>query len=218
MASEDTTRCDRSLSHCTRCHSYLAGQDTWPSQFERHDTAGRALSEGVVIDLSQMRTVDPDQRTAHVQAGATISDLIETTTQYGLVTATGTCSAVGMAGFTLGGGYSLSQAYGLGIDNLLSAQVVTADGQLLTANAEEHPDRFGDYAGEATVVSEYRLHPLTTVLSGMLLYPLEARTVLRRLNDFMATIPDELTILSGFIQMPEGATVLTALLCGERSR
>jgi len=68
------------------------------------DTAGRALSEGVVIDLSQMRTVtvDPDQRTAHVQAGATIRS--DRTTQYGLVTATG--SAVGMAGFTLGGGYS----------------------------------------------------------------------------------------------------------------
>ncbi len=191
-----------------------------------HDTAGRALSEGVVIDLSQMRTVtvDPDQRTAHVQAGTTISDLIETTTQYGLVTATGTCSAVGMAGFTLGGGYSeLTGAYGLGIDNLLSAQVVTADGQLLTANAEEHPDLMWGLRGGGgnfgVVVSlEYRLHPLTTVLSGMLLYPLgEARTVLRRLNDFMATIPDELTILSGFFQTPEGATVLflLPLYCGE---
>ncbi|KAM3093039.1 FAD-binding oxidoreductase [Phormidesmis sp. 146-12] len=191
-----------------------------------HDTAGRSLSEGVVIDLSQMRTVtvDPDQRTAHVQAGATISDLIEATTQYGLVTATGTCSAVGMAGFTLGGGYSeLIGAYGLGIDNLLSAQVVTADGQLLTANAEEHPDLMWGLRGGGgnfgVVVSlEYRLHPLTTVLSGLLLYPLgEARTVLRRLNDFMATIPDELTILSGFIQMPEGATVLflLPLYCGD---
>jgi FAD/FMN-containing dehydrogenase len=191
-----------------------------------HDTAGRALSEGVVIDLSQMRTVtvDPVARTAHVQAGATISDLIDTTTQYGLVTATGTCSAVGMAGFTLGGGYSeLTGAYGLGIDNLLSAQVVTADGQLLTANAEEHPDLMWGLRGGGgnfgVVVSlEYRLHPLTTVLSGMLLYPLEeARTVLRRLNDFMATIPDELTILSGLIQMPEGATVLLLLplYCGE---
>ncbi|MBD2731997.1 FAD-dependent oxidoreductase [Nostoc sp. FACHB-892] len=191
-----------------------------------HDTAGRALSEGVVIDLSQMRTVtvDPDQCTAHVQAGATISDLIETSTQYGLVTATGNCSAVGMAGFTLGGGYGpLTGAYGLGIDNLLSAQVVTADGQLLTANAKEHPDLLWGLRGGGgnfgVVVSlEYRLHPLTTVLSGMLLYPLEeAKTVLRRLNDFMATIPDELTILSGFIQMPEGATVLflLPLYCGE---
>ncbi|NJK52891.1 MAG: FAD-dependent oxidoreductase [Leptolyngbyaceae cyanobacterium SU_3_3] len=79
-----------------------------------HDAAGRALSEGVAIDLSQMRTVtvDPDQRTAHVQAGATIGDLIEATTQYGLVTVTGNCTVVGMAGFTLGGGYSpLTGAY-----------------------------------------------------------------------------------------------------------
>ncbi|MBD2534807.1 FAD-binding oxidoreductase [Nostoc flagelliforme FACHB-838] len=191
-----------------------------------HDPAGRALSEGVVIDLSQMRTVtvDPDQRTAHVQAGATIGDLIEATAQYGLVTATGNCTVVGMAGFTLGGGYSpLTGAYGLGVDNLLSAQVVTADGQLVTANAEEHPDLLWGLRGGGgnfgVVVSlEYRLHPLTTVLSGMLLYPLEqARTVLRRLNDFIATVPDELTIQSGFIQMPEGATVLLLLpiYCGE---
>jgi len=116
-------------------------------------------------------TVDPDQRTAHVQAGND-SDLIEATTQYGLVTATGTCTAVGMAGFTLGGGYSpLTGAYGLGIDNLLSAQVVTADGQL--ANAEEHPDLLWGLRGgggnfELSFL-EYRLHPLTTVLSGMLL-------------------------------------------------
>jgi len=86
-----------------------------------------------------------------------------------------------MAGFTLGGGIQPSGAYGLGIDNLLSAQVVTADGQLLTANAEEHPDLLGTTrrgGNFGVVVSlEYRLHPLTTVLSGMLLYPLgEART------------------------------------------
>ncbi|NJP12043.1 MAG: FAD-dependent oxidoreductase [Cyanobacteria bacterium CRU_2_1] len=191
-----------------------------------HDFAGRSLSEGVVIDLSQMRTVtvDPVARTAQAQAGVTISDLIEITTQYGLVAATGTCSAVGMAGFTLGGGYSpFNGAYGLGIDNLLSAQVVTADGQLLTANAEEHPDLLWGLRGGGgnfgVVVSlEYRLHPRPTVLSGMLLYPLEeARTVLHRLNDFMATVPDELTILSGFIQLPDGATVLflLPLYCGE---
>jgi len=77
-----------------------------------------------------------------------------------------------MAGFTLGGGYSpLTGRHGLGIDNLLSAQVVTADGQLLTANAEEHPDLLGDAVGGA-LSSRWVLHPLTTVLSGMLLYPL----------------------------------------------
>jgi hypothetical protein len=183
-----------------------------------HDFAGRALVEnGIVIDLSQMKavTIDPDARTARIQGGATAGDLIEAAQKYGLATATGIISSVGMAGFTLGGGYgSLTGAYGLGADNLLSAQVVTADGQLITANAEEHPDLLWGLRGGGgnfgVVVSlEYRLHPLTTVLSGLLLYPLEqARTVLRNFNEFIATVPDELTIESGFFQIPDGQTVL----------
>ena len=115
----------------------------------------------------------------------------------------------------MGGGYGpLTGAYGLVADNLLSAQVVTADGQLVTANAEEHPDLFWGLRGGGgnfgVVVSlEYRLHPLTTVLSGLLLYPLDrARAVLRNFNEFIATAPDELTIPSGFFQMPDGQTVL----------
>ena len=191
-----------------------------------NDFAGRALVEnGVTIDLSQMRTVTihPDAHTAHVQGGATASDLIEAAQKYGLATATGNCSIVGMAGLTLGGGYGpLIGAYGLAADNLLSAQVVTADGQLVTANAEEHPDLLWGLRGGGgnfgIVVSlEYRLHPLTTVLSGMLLYPLDrARAVLRRFNEFIATAPDELTIQSGFIQTPEGLTVVCLLptYCG----
>ncbi len=190
------------------------------------DCAGRALSEhGVTIDLSQMRavTIDLDACTAHVQGGATASDLMEAAQKYGLATATGNCSTVGMAGLTLGGGYGpLIGAYGLAADNLLSAQVVTADGQLVTANAEEHPDLLWGLRGGGgnfgIVVSlEYRLHPLTTVLSGMLLYPLDqARAVLRHFNEFIATAPDELTIPSGFIQTPEGLTVFCLLptYCG----
>ncbi|WP_250126765.1 FAD-binding oxidoreductase [Chroococcidiopsis sp. CCMEE 29] len=183
-----------------------------------HEIFGRSLREnGVVIDLSQMRavTVDPVARTAQVQSGATIGDLIEAAQKYGLATATGTISSVGMTGLTLGGGYGpLIGAYGLAADNLLSAQVVTANGQLVTASAEEHPDLLWGLRGGGgnfgVVVSlEYRLHPLTTVLSGMLLYPLDqARTVLHRFNEFIATAPDELTIASGFLQTPDGATVL----------
>ncbi len=163
-----------------------------------HDFAGRALSENsVAIDLSEMRavTIDPDARTAHVQGGATAGDLIEAAQKYGLATATGTISNVGMSGFTLGGGYGpLTGAYGLGADNLLSAQVVTADGQLVTANAQEHPDLLWGLRGGGgnfgVVVSlEYRLHPLTMVLSGLLLYPLDqARAVLHRFNEFIVTI------------------------------
>ncbi len=183
-----------------------------------HEIFGRSLREnGVVIDLSQMRsvTIDPVARTAQIQAGATMGNLIEAAEKYGLATATGTISGVGMTGLTLGGGYGpLIGAYGLVADNLLSAQVVTADGRLVTANAEEHPDLFWGLRGGGgnfgIVVSlEYRLHPLTTVLSGLLLYPVDqARTVLHRFNEFIATAPDELTITSGFLQTPDGATVL----------
>jgi hypothetical protein len=170
-----------------------------------------------VIDLSQMRfvTVDPDKQTAQIQAGATAGELIVAAEQYGLATPTGTISSVGMTGLTLGGGYGpLNGAYGLAVDNLLSAQVVTADGQLVTANAEEHADLLWGLRGGGgnfgVVVSlEYRLHSLTTVLSGLLLYPLEqARTVLHQFNEFIATAPDELTIRSGFLQTPDGTTVL----------
>ncbi|MBV8885410.1 MAG: FAD-binding oxidoreductase [Chroococcidiopsidaceae cyanobacterium CP_BM_RX_35] len=183
-----------------------------------HDFAGRALVEnGIMIDCSQMRavTIDPVTRTARIQGGATAGDLMEAAEKYGLATVTGTISSVGMSGFTLGGGYgTLTGAYGLGADNLLSAQVVTADGQLVTANAEEHSDLLWGLRGGGgnfgVVVSlEYRLHPLTTVLSGRLLYPLDqAREVLHRFNEFIATAPDELTISSGFFQTPNGQTVL----------
>jgi FAD/FMN-containing dehydrogenase len=184
-----------------------------------HDFAGRALVEnGITIDLSQMKavTIDPVTCTAQIQGGATAGDLMQSAERYGLATTTGTIASVGMSGFTLGGGYgSLTGAYGLGADNLLSAQVVTADGKLVTANAEEHSDLLWGLRGGGgnfgVVVSlQFRLHPLTTVLSGMLLYPLDqARAVLHRFNEFIATAPDELTINSGFFQTPDGATVLS---------
>jgi FAD/FMN-containing dehydrogenase len=109
-----------------------------------HDVPGRALrDDGVVIDCSAMRavTIDPEARTARVQGGASAGDLISTAQQYGLAAATGTVSTVGLAGLTLGGGYGpLMGKYGLVADNLLSAQMVTADGHLVTASATEHAD------------------------------------------------------------------------------
>jgi FAD/FMN-containing dehydrogenase len=192
-----------------------------------HEIFGRSLREnGIVIDLSQMKAIaiDPVARTAQVQSGVTAGELIGSAERYGLATTTGTISSVGMTGLTLGGGYgSLTGAYGLAADNLLSAQVVTADGQLIIASAEEHSDLLWGLRGGGgnfgVVVSlEYRLHPLTTVLSGMLLYPLEqARTVLPKFNEFITTAPDELTIRSGFLQTPDGATVLflSPTYCGE---
>jgi FAD/FMN-containing dehydrogenase len=191
-----------------------------------HDFAGRALCDGgVVIDCSSMRAVsiDPEGRTARVEGGATAADLIDAAQKYGLATTTGSCSSVGLAGLTLGGGYGpLLGKYGLVADNLSSAHVVTGDGHLLTASAAEHPDLFWGLRGGGgnfgIVVSlEYRLHPVTTVLSGLLLYPLDqARAVLRHYGEFIETAPDELTIQHGFMQMPDGARVLvlSPVYCG----
>jgi FAD/FMN-containing dehydrogenase len=184
-----------------------------------HDFAGRALCEdGIVIDCSSMRAViiDPATRTARIQAGATAGDLINAAQQAGLATTTGTVSTVGLAGLTLGGGYGpLMGTYGLVTDNLLSAQVVTANGELMSASAAEeaeqteHADLLWGLRGGGgnfgVVVSlEYRLHPVTTVWSGLLLYPIEqASATLRTCSEFLATAPDELTIQSGFLQMPD---------------
>ncbi len=191
-----------------------------------HDFAGRALCEdGIVIDCSQMRAVsiDPEARTARVQGGATAGDLIDAAQKNGLATTTGTVSSVGMAGLTLGGGYGpLMGNYGRVADNLLSAQVVTADGHLVTASATENSALLWGLRGGGgnfgVVVSlEYRLHPVTKVLSGLLLYPLDqARAVLRYYGEFIKTAPDELTIQPGFIQMPDGMPVLflSPVYCG----
>src|SRR5262249_12412987 len=164
-----------------------------------HDFAGRALrDDGVVIDLSRMRSVaiDPATRTARVQGGATAGDLIDAAQRDGLATTTGTISSVGLAGLTLGGGYGpLMGKYGLVADNVLSAQVVTADGQLVTASATEHSDLFWGLRGGGgnfgVVVSlEYRLLPIAQVLSGLLLYPLDqAEAALSHYAEFIKTCP-----------------------------
>ena len=195
-----------------------------------HDFGGRSLCDGgVVIDCSQMRAVsidpdvsinsavsiDPKTRSARVQGGATIGDLIVAAQKCGLATTTGTISSVGLGGLTLGGGYGpLLGKFGLVADNLLSAQVVTADGRLLTANAKEHPDLYWALRGGGgnfgvMVAMEYRLHPISQVLSGLLLYSLDqAGAVLRHYNEFIQNVPDELTIQPGFIRMPDLGTAL----------
>jgi FAD/FMN-containing dehydrogenase len=160
-------------------------------------------------------TIDPAARTARIQGGATAGDLMDAAQRAGLATTTGTVSSVGMAGLTLGGGYGpLMGRYGLVADNLLSAQVVTAEGHLVTASATEHADLLWGLRGGGgnfgVVVSlEYRLHPVTMVFSGLLLYPLEqASAVLRSYDEFIATAPDDLVVQSGFLTLPDGMLVL----------
>jgi FAD/FMN-containing dehydrogenase len=183
-----------------------------------HDWAGRALREGgLVVDLTGMRRVEVDcgRRTATVGGGATAADLLSATRPYGLVTPTGTVRAVGLAGLTLAGGYgSLGGRYGLTLDNLLSAEVVLADGRRVIASPDQDAELFWALRGGGAnfgVVTRlrYRLHALSTVVSGMIMFPLgQARAVLRGYQEFLATCPEELTVMAGFLPGPAGEPVL----------
>ena len=157
-----------------------------------HQVAGSAVcDDGLVIDLSAMRGVhvDPTARTVRAQAGATWRDVDRTTQLFGLVTPGGEVSQTGIAGFTLGGGMgALMRAHGLSCDNLRSVEIVTADGAVRTASAQEHPDLFwavrGGGRGLGVVTSfEFDLHPLgPTVATVQVLYPYsDAAQVIQRL-------------------------------------
>jgi FAD/FMN-containing dehydrogenase len=167
-----------------------------------HNIAGNAVCDGgLVIDLSQMRSIHVDEakRTARVGAGCTLGDVDRTTQSYGLATPLGVNSTTGIAGLTLGGGFGwLSRRLGLTIDNLLSAEVVTANGEIVRASATENADLFwairGGGGNFGVVTSfEFRLHPVgPQVLSGLVVHPLSgARDVLRFYRDFLPTTPEE---------------------------
>jgi FAD/FMN-containing dehydrogenase len=182
-----------------------------------HDWAGRALCEGLVIDMSGMNgvTVDSAKRTAQVAGGARASDVLTVTDLLGLAAVTGACSSVGMAGLTLGGGYGpLIGRFGLALDNLLAAEIVLADGRIVTAEHGRDEDLFwalhggGGNFGVVTAM-RIRLHELPNVVSGMLIYPFsEARTVMRRLAEAASAMPDELTVQVGAVAGPDGVPVI----------
>jgi FAD/FMN-containing dehydrogenase len=170
-----------------------------------HNIAGSALCDGgVVIDLSGMKaaSVYPAARRVVVEGGATLGDLDAATQAHGLATPVGINSTTGIAGLTLGGGFGwLSRKHGMTVDNLVSAEVVTAAGEVVRASATEHPDLFWALrggGGNFGVVTrfEFRLHPVgPDVLSGLIVYPLsEGGTVLRRYRDFAAQAPDDLSV------------------------
>jgi FAD/FMN-containing dehydrogenase len=153
---------------------------------------------GVVIDLSPMRTVyvDPAAATARAGGGATWGDFNYATHAFGLATTGGIVSTTGVAGLTLGGGIGyLSRPYGLSIDNLRSAQVVTADGQVRTASPDENADLFWALrggGGNFGVVTEFefQLHPVDEVYAGIFLYELEsAAELMRFFAEFIPTAP-----------------------------
>lgn len=155
--------------------------------------------DGVVVDLSLMRHVhvDPRTRTARAGAGATWGDFNYATHAYGLATTGGIVSTTGIAGLTLGGGIGyLSRGYGLTIDNLLSAEVITADGRVRSASKDENPDLFwalrGGGGNFGVVTSfEFQLHPVNDVYVGLFFYELEAAgDLLRFFREFIKDAPE----------------------------
>jgi len=170
-----------------------------------HNIAGNAVCDGgVMISLARMTSVrvDPGARRAWVEPGNTLGDVDRETQAHGLAVPTGINSTTGIAGLTLGGGFGwLSRAHGMTVDNLVSADVVTAAGELVRASAEENPDLFWAIRGGGgnfgiVTAFEFTLHPIgPEVLAGLMVYPLaDARDVLRHYREFCAQAPDELTV------------------------
>ena len=189
-----------------------------------HNVAGNAVcDDGLVIDVSSMKgvRVDPGARTVQAQAGVTWGDLDAEAQAFGLATTGGVISTTGIAGLTLGGGVGwLNGRFGLACDNLLSADVVTADGRFLRASEQDHADLFwalrGGGGNFGVVTSfEYRLHPLgPMVLSGPVFHPAaRAREVLRFYREFSGNEPDELTTYAGLLTGPDGTPLVGIVPC-----
>jgi hypothetical protein len=183
-----------------------------------HNVAGTAVcDDGIVIDLSAMRAVrvDPTGRRCWVQGGALWGDVDHETQPHGLATTGGIVSHTGVAGLTLGGGIGwLMRKYGLTVDNLLAADVVTARGELLHASEEEHPDLFwalrGGGGNFGVVTSfEFQLHPVgPTVLAGPIVWDAgDAGEVLRFYRDLVRNAPDELGTIVKFTTAPPLAVI-----------
>lgn len=170
-----------------------------------HNIAGNAVcDDGLMIDLSLLRAVqvDPGTRRATVQPGCTLADFDAAAQVHGLATPLGINSTTGVAGLTLGGGFGwLSRKYGMTVDNLLSADVVTADGNQLRASETENADLFWGLRGGGgnfgVVTSfEFQLHPVgPDVLSGLIVFPFEqAKSVITQFARFTETMPDDLNV------------------------
>jgi FAD/FMN-containing dehydrogenase len=198
-----------------------------------HNIAGTAVCDGgLMLDLSRMGSVrvDPEARTARVEPGVKLSDLDKETQAFGLATPVGINSTTGVAGLTLGGGFGwLSRKYGLTVDNLLSADVVTAAGELVHASETTHPDLFwairGGGGNLGVVTSfEFRLHPVgPQVIAGLIVHPLSAaRDALHEYRRLVAKAPDELCCWAVLRKAPplpflpqevHGTEVLVLALC-----
>jgi FAD/FMN-containing dehydrogenase len=189
-----------------------------------HNIAGKAVcTDGLMIDLSRMRSVavDPLDRTARVEGGATLGELDAATQASGLATTAGVVTHTGVAGLTLGGGVGrLARKYGLACDNLLSVDLVTAEGQRVRTSFTENSDLFwgvrgaGANFGVATSF-EFQLRPVGPgVLGGVVVHPLEkARAALRFYYEYSRAAPDELSADAFFLTSPDGDPVFAISVC-----
>jgi FAD/FMN-containing dehydrogenase len=178
-----------------------------------HSVSGKSVCDGgIVIDLSLMKgiRVNPSRRTAQAQTGLRLGEFDRETQAFGLATPTGLHPNTGIAGLTLGGGIGwLNGLYGLACDNLISVDVVTADGRFLIASERENQDLFWGVRGGGgnfgIVTSfEYRLHPVNMIVGGEVWYDLsKAKEVLRKYHEFALHCPDELSILAGITKTPD---------------
>jgi len=190
-----------------------------------HDWAGRALCGGLVIDMSGMNSavIAADKRSVRIAGGANASDVLGVAEPQGLSVVTGSCGQVGMVGFTLGGGYGpCIGRFGLALDNLLAAEVILADGCIVTANEDNEPELFWALRGSGgnfgvVTAMHHRLHALSCIWSGILLFPFaEAKAVLEGCARIAASAPDELTVQLGIIMDADGvpAVMIVPTWCG----
>ena len=187
-----------------------------------HSASGLSASEGgVVIDLLQMNQVevDPESRIARAGGGATWGQFDAATAAHGLATTGGAISTTGIGGLTLGGGIGwLMRKHGLACDNLVAAEVVTANGQVLTASADENPELFwalrggGGNFGIVTTFT-FQLHPLNEVTGGMLVHPADRATdLLRFYRQATNEASDDLTLFAGLMTSPDGLPISALVL------
>jgi FAD/FMN-containing dehydrogenase len=194
-----------------------------------HDGLGRSVSEGgVVLDLREMKGLEIDSvaRTAWAETGLTAAEVVTAAAEHGLVIGFGDTGSVGIGGITLGGGIGYQvRKHGLTIDNLVAAEVVTADGKLVRADSDEHPDLFWAIrggGGNFGVVTrfQYRLNPLPGFVGGILILPATAQTVAGFMR-LSAAAPDELSTIANVMNCPpmpfvpeehHGSLVIMAML------